>query len=187
MCVGGYPGWSIWGVPQLVHPERVLFRDHFHDHFWGGSSSMTTSMTTSGGSHVIYPIMHLMLPLCSPDTKWWVWLGAPAYIVLPQSIIWRSNGTPKSWTDWLTDKRLKTLPSLTLRMLAVMNTKCIEIWQSMTFSHVDVISLPSKHCRGAKVPNLLHSLTLAQICHIFKYFKGGLSLSSRNSMDNSCT
>ena len=33
-----------------------------------------------------------------------------------------------------------------------------------------------------QAPNCLHSLilTLIQICQIFKYFKGGLTLSSRN-------
>ena len=55
---------------------------HFHVHFWGGP--LLCSLLD--GSHVTYPIMHLMLPLCSPDTKWWVWLGASAYIVLPQTV-----------------------------------------------------------------------------------------------------
>ena len=36
----------------------------------------------SGGSHVTYPIMHLMLPVCCPDTNWWLWLDAAAYILL---------------------------------------------------------------------------------------------------------
>ena len=64
---------------------------YFHVHFWGGPLPCSllggsTSMFTSGGplpcsllgvhfcvhfwgSHVTYPIMHLILPLCSPDTK----------------------------------------------------------------------------------------------------------------------
>ena len=45
-----------------------------------------------------------------------------------------------------------------------------------------MFSLPSKHYRGT---NCLHSLTLtaAQIYQIFKYLKGGLSLSSRNKVN----
>ena len=52
--------------------------------------------------------------------------------------------------------------------------------QSDTFS----CGCSHSHANTAEVPNCLHSLTLTavQICQIFKYFKGGLSLSSRNTV-----
>ena len=86
---------------------------HFHVHFWGW------------GYHVTYPIMHMMLPLCSPDTKWWVWLGASAYIVLPQSIMGRSHGTPPPQRVGQTDKHLWKHYFPALRVRAVMMSMTI--------------------------------------------------------------
>ena len=62
----------------------------FHQYFWG--------------SHVTYPIMHLMLPVCSPDTNWWVWFDAATYILLHQCIMGKVTWDPPPWTDWLADK-----------------------------------------------------------------------------------
>ena len=87
-----------WGVLFHHHFWGVLFCHHF----WGGSSSTTTS---GGESDVTLPIMHLMLPVCSPDTNWCFWLDAVTYILLPQCIMGQGHmGPPQSWTDWLTDK-----------------------------------------------------------------------------------
>ena len=99
---------------------------HFHDHFWGGggvpwSTSMTTSMTTSGGRRGYpgplpwpllggrgvpcdLPIILEILPLCCPDTNWWVWLATAHYIHCCPNAFWEGHmGPPQSWTDWQTN------------------------------------------------------------------------------------
>ena len=53
-----------------------------------------------------------MLPVCSPDTNWWVWLDAAAYILLPQCIMGKVTWDPPPWilwdrvgkTDWQTNR-----------------------------------------------------------------------------------
>ena len=60
----------------------------------------------SRGSHVTYPIVHLMLPVCSPDTNWWLWLDAAAYILLSQCIMGKVTWDPPhrvGQTDWQTN------------------------------------------------------------------------------------
>ena len=54
--------------------------------------------------------MHLMLPVCSPVTNWWVWLDAAAYILLPQCIMGNVTWDPPEYygivgkTDWQTNR-----------------------------------------------------------------------------------
>ena len=50
---------------------------------------------------VTYATMQLMLPFWSPDTKWWVWLDAAAYIVLPNPLWEVTCDHPQ--TDWQTN------------------------------------------------------------------------------------
>ena len=54
------PSWSFLGLPRPSFP--------------GPSSSPSQLVLPGGGvpGPVTYPIMHLMLPVCSPDTNWWV-------------------------------------------------------------------------------------------------------------------
>ena len=85
------PSWSFWGVPcDLSHDAWALLPRSFQQSFPSGPS---------GGSHMTYPIMHLMLPVCSPDTNWWVWLDAAAYILL-------GPPPPRIELDRLTDKHV---------------------------------------------------------------------------------
>ena len=76
-------------------------------------------------SHVTYPIMDLMLPVCSPDSNWWVWLDAAAYILLPQCIMGKVTWDPPEYygieLERLTDRQtgLKTLLSHKLCMWAI--------------------------------------------------------------------
>ena len=94
----GYPGqlpW--WPLPWYTHDhfhddhfhDDHFHDDHFHDdHFWGVPCDLS------------HNAVHVISALQTP--KWWVWLGAHAYIVLPQRIVGRSHGTPP-WTDWQTN------------------------------------------------------------------------------------
>ena len=125
--LGGYPGQLPWwpllgGVPwstsmmttsgggTLVNFHDDHFRDdHFHDdHFQRG----LPCDLSHNAVHVI------SAPLQTP--KWWVWLGAHAYIVLPQRIVGRSHGTPPPRVGQIDRQtRVNALPSPILRMRSV--------------------------------------------------------------------
>ena len=119
------PSDHFWGVPWSTSimttsmmttsgGTLVHFHDHFHYHFWGvpwSTSMMTTSMmTTSGGvpcdlSHnAVHVISALPVYIVLPQSIMGRSHGTPAYIVvLPHSIMGGSHGTPQSWTDWQTN------------------------------------------------------------------------------------
>ena len=95
----GYPGqlpwWPLLGGGTLVH-----FHDHFHDHFhyhFRGYPGQLPWWPLLGGKEGVpcdlsHNAVHVISALQTP--KWWVWLGAHAYILLPQRIVGRSHGTP---------------------------------------------------------------------------------------------
>ena len=160
------PWWPLAWWPLLGGTLVNFHDDHFHDDHSGGgggegeqipwstsmmTTSMTTSITTSGGRGYPGPL------------PWWPLLGAvpcdlshnavhvisalPAYIVLPDSIMGRSHGTPKvEQTDRQT--WVKTLPSRTTWRAVKIDLMEIHSLNVLLANNVALLTLSSSYFQG---------------------------------------
>ena len=118
------------------------------------------------GSHVTYPIMHLMLPVCSPDTNWWVWLHTAAYILPPQCIMGKVTWDPPPpeyygiELERLTDRQIgmKTLPSHKLPMQAVIKKLKFKIYLFAENCHQETFFIFLKTWNQSVVGNVWNIL-----------------------------